>query len=153
MVFKTTDELKNYILSRSELAVQETKEKAFKIIFDVVAQYYNEFQPKEYDRTLQLLFSLVDTDARKQGNGFVAEVYFDVGSIDYQEPKKHRKNPDDWSNEEIIDEIMTGGSHGGYIAPNGNTKVWTESIGILNAELIQILKQELIKNGIPVKTK
>lgn len=153
MVFKTTDELKNYILSRSELAVQETKEKVFKIIFDVVAQYYNEFQPKEYDRTLQLLFSLVDTDARKQGNGFVAEVYFDVGSIDYQEPKKHRKNPDDWSNEEIIDEIMTGGSHGGYIAPNGNTKVWTESIGILNAELIQILKQELIKNGIPVKTK
>ena len=153
MVFKTTDELKNYILSRSELAVQETKEKVFKIIFNVVAQYYNEFQPEYYQRTLQLLFSLVDTDARKQGNGFVAEVYFDIGSIDYQEPKKHRKNPDDWSDEEIIDEIMTGGSHGGYIAPNGNTKVWTESIGILNAELIQILKQELIKNGIPVRTK
>ena len=153
MVFKTTDELKNYILSRSELAVQETKEKVFKIIFNVVAQYYNEFQPEYYQRTLQLLFSLVDTDARKQGNGFVAEVYFDIGSIDYQEPKKHRKNPDDWSDEEIINEIMTGGSHGGYIAPNGNTKVWTESMEILNAELIQILKQELIKNGIPVKTK
>lgn len=153
MVFKTTDELKNYILSRSELAVQETKEKVFKIIFNVVAQYYNEFQPEDYQRTLQLLFSLVDTDARKQGNGFVAEVYFDIGSIDYQEPKKHRKNPDDWSDEEIINEIMTGGSHGGYIAPNGNTKVWTESMEILNAELIQILKQELIKNGIPVKTK
>lgn len=153
MVFKTTDELKNYILSRSELAVQETKEKVFKIIFNVVAQYYNEFQPEYYQRTLQLLFSLVDTDARKQGNGFVAEVYFDVDSIDYQIGKLNRGCSDDWDDEKIINEIMIGGSHGGYIAPNGNTKVWTESIGILNAELIQILKQELIKNGIPVKTK
>ena len=135
------------------MAVQETKEKVFKIIFNVVAQYYDEFQPEYYQRTLQLLFSLVDTDARKQGNGFVAEVYFDVDSIDYQIGKLNRGYSDDWDDEKIINEIMIGGSHGGYIAPNGNTKVWTESIGILNAELIQILKQELIKNGIPVKTK
>lgn len=153
MVFKTTDELKNYILSRCEKAVYETKEKVFKLIYAVLAQYYEEYKPIYYERTYQFFTSLVDTDVRKEGNGFIAEVYFDLSSIDYQSRKGNRAYSDSWSDEKIIDEIMTGGSHGGYTAPINNTKVWTESMEILDADLIEILKHELIKNGIPVRTK
>jgi hypothetical protein len=41
--------------------------------------------------------------------------------------------------------------HGGYEDATGNTRIWTESMKVLNKEALNILKASLIEAGIPVK--
>ena len=168
MTFDSIDALKNYILTHSQVAVDKAKEKIALIINHFLIEYYREFEPEVYVRTYQLLNSLVKTDVVLTRNGWVAEVYFDINALDYStrivpqgqpwtpwaipENTYHKKNWTDENTEWVLNTAMTGGNtgkpHGGYA--NG-TAIWTESMNVLSKEGIEILKQELIKAGIPIK--
>lgn len=160
MTFDSLDALKNYILSRSQVAIKMAQERIFKIIEDFLLQYYMEFEPEVYVRTYQLLCSLVKTEVKQTANGWVAEIYYDLNSLDYSTrivPSQfswasphntyHRQ---DWTHENDIAvfEMAAHGSHGGYVS---GTAVWDDPMRIIKQEGFNILKQSLIDAGIPVR--
>lgn len=160
MTFDSLDALKNYILSKSEVAIKMAQERIFKIIEDFLLQYYMEFEPEVYVRTYQLLCSLVKTEVKRTANGWVAEIYYDLDSLNYSmrivpsqfswaSPHNtyHRQ---DWTHENDIAvfEMAAHGSHGGYTS---GTAVWDDPMRIIKQEGFNILKQSLINAGIPVR--
>lgn len=154
MTFDSIDALKNYILSRSETAVKLAQERVYLVINRFVKEYYAEFSPVLYERTYQLFRSLVKTDVRSTGNGWVAEVYFDASTLDYSMKSIHgvKTINNGWDGEKTLS-AAAHGHHGGP-TPTSNitgTAIWDEPLTILNQEAINILKKSLIDAGIPVK--
>ena len=160
MTFNSTEELKKYILTNSQVAVDLAKERVAFIINHFLTTYYKEFEPAVYVRTHQLLNSLVKTGVKFTGNGWEAEVYFDLNKLNHSIKTLQNANTgktyeypnSGWSEEAILHEAMVGSTHGGYVNPQGgNTAIWDESMQRLNSEAIDILKSSLIDAGIPVK--
>lgn len=162
MTFNSLDELKNYILSRSQVAIEQAQEKVAMIINHFLTEYYREFEPEVYVRTYQLLRSLIKSDVKCTGNGWYAEVYFDLSALDYStrvvpaqfawasgDNTYHRQPWNGGNTAWVLGTAMTGGlPHGGY---TGGTAIWTESMKVLNKEAIKILKEKLIAAGVPVR--
>lgn len=162
MTFNSIDELKNYILSQSGVAIKEAQEKIANIINHFLTEYYREFEPEVYVRTYQLLCSLIKSDVKSTPNGWYAEVYFDLDALDYatrvvpsqfawaSSDNTYHRN--DWTKENdewVLETAMTGSRpHGGYAS---GTAVWKESMNVLSKEGIAILKEKLIQAGVPVK--
>lgn len=162
MTFNSYNELEKYILSKSQVAIKLAQDKVANIINHFLTQYYNEFSPLFYLRTYQLLNSLVKTDIKSTGNGWVAEVYFDLSALDYSirvvpiqfpwadhHSTFHRKEWTGANDAWVLETAMTGElPHGGAY---GGTAIWTESMKELTKGKIEILKKALIDAGIPVK--
>ena len=165
MTFNSIDALEKYILSRSKVAIEVAREKVYDKIAEFLFQFYEEFTPDVYVRTYQLLCSLVKTNVVSTGNGWTAEVYFDLGALNYAtrivpqgQPWSSRARPENtyhreaWTHDNdawVLETAMTGAKpHGGYAS---GTAVWTKSMEVLNQEKRDILKNALIQAGIPVK--
>lgn len=155
MIFKNEAQLKSFLLERCKNAVIQAEEKVHKIIDACLKQFYSEFSPDEYIRTEQLLHSLVKSAVKQVGNGFEAEVYFDVGALSYQTgviETQHGTGFATWDGETVLRVAMTGDyggkPHGGYAT---GTAIWTESMMRLG-NIFELLKQELIAQGIKIKS-
>lgn len=155
MVFKSEEQLKAFVLAKCRNAIVNTEEKVHRIIDSCLEQFYNEFDPEEYIRTQQLLHSLVRSGVKSVGNGFEAEVYFDVGKLNYQTgevPLQHTPEHGmygyaTWSGQKVLDVAMTSGlPHGGYA---GGTAIWTTSMTQLG-DILGLLLKELKAQGIPI---
>ena len=154
MVFKNEKQLKDFLLAKCKNAVVQAEEKVHRIIDGCLKQFYSEFSPEEYIRTQQLLHSLVKSGVKSTGNGFEAEVYFDVDALSYQTgvvQTQHGTGYAAWDKDTILDVAMTGSygglPHGGYA---GGTAIWTESINRIG-DVWNVLEQELKAQGIPIK--
>lgn len=164
MTFNSLDALKNYILSRSKVAVKLAEERVYDVIAKFLFQFYEEFDPQFYVRTYQLLCSLVKTEVKPIKNGWVAEVYFDLDALDYStrivpiqfsfasgDNTYHRNNWTHANDEWVLQTAMKGRyPHGDYPTVN-KTRIWIESMKVLNKEKRRMLKQALIDAGIPVR--
>lgn len=140
MVFKNEAQLQNFLLTKCKNAVVSAEEKIHQVIDNCLKQFYSEFSPDEYIRTEQLLHSLVRSGIKSSGNGFEAEVYFDVGSLNYVTGS--------WSAEKVLDVAMTDSlPHGRYAS---GTAVWSVSQEKLG-NIYELLEQELKAQGIPIK--
>ena len=162
MTFDSTDALKNYILTHSEVALEKARDKVAMVINHFLTQYYKEFKPEVYVRTEQLLRSLIKSRVELTPNGWAAEVYFDLDALDYSTrvvparftgaSSNNTYHRDDWTKENdawVLETAMTGEyPHGGWA---DGTAIWTESMKVLSKQGIDLLKQELIKAGIPIK--
>ena len=151
MVFKSEAELKNFLLAKCQAAIVRAEEKVHRVIDGCLKQFYGEFSPDEYIRTQQLLHSLVKSGVKSTGNGFKAEVYFDVSALNYQTgviPTQHGTGYATWSGETVLKVAMESDMpHGGYAS---GTAVWTMSMNKLG-NIFELLKQELVAQGIPIK--
>ena len=145
MTFKTTSELKSYLMSKMKPAIQEAVNHAYHVIDEVLKQWYGSYNPKMYERTYQFFTSLVKVNTYSSGNGYAAEVYFDASMMSYDTGLKP-------SGSQVINAAMNGG-HGaeGLKIVSPTIPIWSTSIGQLNPELYELLKQALISEGIPVK--
>lgn len=156
MIFNSPSELENYLMKQMKLAIEQAEKKIHKVIDEFLKKYYGEYAPVEYERTYQLLHSLVKSDIVPKGRGYECHVYFDLDKIDYSfkyiNGHKYRNvgYGSTITKEGIVGMAMEGETHGGYKAPQ-NTAIWTESMKILNHDKIQILRQCLLDNGIPIK--
>lgn len=137
--FKNERELRSYILKKSRRAVEVVSEKVYRVIEDFLIQYYNDYTPKKYIRTYQLLCSLVKSEVRSTGDGWIADVYFDASALDYE--------TGNWGATEVLGTALHG-SHGGYVK---TAPIYGQSMNYLNAHAIEELKKALIAAGIPVK--
>lgn len=172
MTFNSIDALKNYILSKSKVAIRLEQERVYQVIDSFVKKYYAEYSPEVYERTYQLFRSLVKSKIFQTKNGWEAQVYFDVDALDYyfkhltkhpvdggyMNPYNGAISPDGtFKNtnrdgrtdfEQFTLETAAHGSHGGYV--NG-TAIWDDPLIVLDANKRDMLKSALIDAGIPVK--
>ena len=145
--FRSSKELKDYIIGKSYQAMQRAEEYVYSLIDLYLQNFYKDYNPVKYRRTDQLLHSLVKSDIRKSGNGWEAYVYFDFTSLKYETGKKP-------SGEQVISAAAKG-EHGaeGLHTEQGKygIDVWNEPVEIINSEFIEKFKEYLIDAGIPVK--
>ena len=146
MILKSESELKRFLLAKCRNALEKAQEQVYQIIDRFVKEFYAEFTPEMYERTYQLFRSLVKSDIIPTGNGYKAEVYFDLSSLNYVTGSKP-------SGEQVMGAAEWGrhGAMGLAVADFKGTSIWHEPLEILNAEAINILKKMLISEGIPIK--
>ena len=147
MVFKSQKELESFLMKKLRLAILKAQDEVYVIIKKFLYQYYGDYDPIMYERTYQLLQSLVQSRIVSDGKGYKAEIYFDVDSLNYVTGLSP-------SGEQVIDAAAYGG-HGaeGLRVVSGKTDVsaWNDPIQKLNSDAINILKKMLIAEGIPIK--
>lgn len=155
MVFKDEKQLEKFLLQKCKAAVAGVERKVFNAIEKCLVQYYGQFTPEEYIRTMKLYKSLVKTEVKSDGKGgFKAEVYFDESALNYQRGSIEiqstkttgRMGYATWGAEEVLDTAMNG-SHGGYIE---GVAVWGKSMSVLG-DINKLLAQELKILGVPIK--
>lgn len=168
MNFSNTEQIKQYVLQRLQPSIAEMQEEVYRTLDEALKEYYAEYDPQVYERTNQLLHSLVKSEIIETANGYKAFVYFDYTALDYHQKSfyafvntkgqyynpfnmKTQSNP--WFDNPKGDGKKTMGSaavgkHGGKAS---GTSIYYEPIGILKAEFHSKLKQILISNGIPIR--
>lgn len=145
MVFKNEAQLKSFLLGKCRNAITNAQEKVYRIIDLYLQRYYADYDPVWYDRTYQLLHSLVKSDIRKEGSKVVATVYFDLDYI-----YNTGRNP---SGEQVMNVAAYGGhgAQGLKVVYGSGEDTWYTPLEILDAEAINILRDMLIAEGIPIK--
>lgn len=157
MVFKNEKELERHILKKCRLALMKAQDEVYKILKDFLRKFYADYDPSAYVRTYQLLQSLVQTRIVSDRKGYKAEVYFNLDSLSYD-----GYNP---SGEQVM-AAASQGLHGAigkmpnpsyfsdefqYFPGDSGISVWNDPIKILDAEAINILRDMLVAEGIPIK--
>ena len=150
MVFKNEKQLEAFLMQKCQSALLKAQEEVYVIIRKFLDQFYDEYDPHKggkygYDRTYQFLNSLVKSRVIPDKKGYKAEVYFDLDYI-----YKTGANP---SGEQVMGAAEWGrhGAMGLATADFKGTSVWHEPLAILDAQAINILKNMLISEGIPIK--
>lgn len=156
MVFKNEKELERFVLKKCRLAILKAQEEVYRIIKNFLRQFYADYDPSAYQRTYQLLQSLVQSRVISSGKGYTAEVYFKLDGLSYD-----GGNP---SGEQVM-AAASQGLHGAigkipnskynsnfqYFDGNSGVSVWDDPVKKLDAEAINILKNMLIAEGVPIK--
>lgn len=147
MTFTNPQQIKNCLLKGAMNAVANAQQEVHDKLDEFLGKYYADYDPHMYERTKQLIHSLVITDTKKTGNGYEGYVYFDYNRLDYitgQQPSGYQ----------VITAAAQGlhGAMGLHTMP-GNSKIdiWDMPISELRRDLMPKLKQYLIESGIPVK--
>lgn len=146
MVFKNEAELKNFLMKKCQNALIKSQEQVYQIIDRFVKEFYAEFTPEMYERTYQFYRSLVKSKVTRTHNGYEAEVYFDLSSLNYVTGSKP-------SGEQVMGAAEYGrhGAMGLAVADFKGASVWHEPLAILDAKAINILVDMLRAEGIPIK--
>lgn len=145
MVIKNEAQLREIIFADCRRALAKTQEKIYKIIDLYLQKFYADYDPVMYDRTEQLLHSLVKSDIRQEGNRLIAEVYFDLSYI--YKTGAHPSGED----------VMFQASHGGHgakglkVVYGSGVDVWYTPLEIIDAQAADILRQMLIEEGVPIR--
>lgn len=148
--------MEDYIMDGLYKTVESGRNKVYQVIHLALEKYYGEYTPQFFKRTEQVLNSLVVSDVVSTGNGYKAEIYFNLGALNHPDIFTYTKNGKEykmdgsWDENRILNSVMLSGTHGGLKNVKG-TAVWTESMKVLDSAFINFLKKELIANGIPVK--
>lgn len=144
-------EIKKDILKKMPKAVRVVQEKVHDVCTKFLNMFYGEYDPYVAIRTYQVFNSLVKSDIRSTGNGFEADVYFDLSALNHPSSYMgqngimvHRN----WSESEIMSSVMTGSTHGGRA---DGTPVFTEADAQVAVKARQWLAQELRAAGIPIR--
>ena len=147
MVFKNEDEFKKYLMGKCRIAIANTENKIYLIIKKALVEFYKDYDPILYDRTLQLMHSLVKSNIRQVADGYEAEVYFDLSSISYE-----------YGNRPTGEEVMAAASQGlhGAIGDNfaykiGRVDVWNTPLTEIDSMAIDTVVRELKAQGIQIK--
>ena len=137
--FNTVVEIQNYIESACEKAILETSNTAQEELTRCIQeQYYNDpgFYPNVYERTETLLRSATYQMLSKTSS----EIYVDIQGMHY----KNGFSP--WQ----VVSWASESKHGAEYYQTDTQDFWTTFIDWANKNLINILKQNLRKNGIKI---
>ena len=163
MVFKNETELRNFLMKKCQQALLKSQEQVYQIIQRFLDMYYADYTPSDsafgYDRTYQLLNSLVKSRVIPDRKGYKAEVYFDLDSLRYSKPAWQKGNTP--SGVQVFEAAKQGlhgaiGDAGGgyqfnYVPGDTGINIWGDPIRELDAKAINILVDMLRAEGIPIK--
>lgn len=149
MTFKNDNELKSFLLQKCKEAISQTQNKIYAIIKKSLVMFYQDYDPILYERTNQLLHSLVKSEIRQVGNGYRAEVYFDLSSIDYIT-----------GNMPTGEQVMKAASHGmhgavgkdlRYVPGDSGVDIWNSPMQIIDKDAIDMIVKALKAQGVPIR--
>ena len=126
-------ELEKELTKRTKKAVSNVREKIYDIINRKLYEYYGEYTPEQYERTKQILYSLVRIST---ANGMGFKVYFDYNGIKYK--------TGDWGTPDVYKNVLTTGLHTPSVS---GTNVWVESKEEIG-DITELIRKELIAQGI-----
>lgn len=108
-----------------------------------ISEWYDDYEPKVYKRTYQLMHSCIATDVQRRGNTFKSAVYLDTS-------KMHHDITGGYTELDIVKNADKG-LHGVNYARNGKTgiKLWQPLEDSVNNkhEMLESFKKYLIDNG------
>ena len=156
MEFTSQTQLERYLMKKCRLALLKAQDEVYRIIKSFVYDYYKDYSPDFYQRTGQLLESLVESRIISTGKGYEAEVYFNVSGLNYVTGEQP-------TGEQVM-AAATLGMHGAigeipggdgrefkYVPGNTGVDIWSDPIRELDAQAIKVLVQMLISEGVPVR--
>lgn len=80
--FDNVDQLNNYIIFALDIAIEESAKEVHEYAKKYIQKnWYDKYQPKSYQRTMDFLNSLVVTNADRHGNSVSSHIYFDTSRI------------------------------------------------------------------------
>lgn len=137
------------MLQKCKEAILQTQNKIYAIIKKSLVMFYQDYDPILYERTNQLLHSLVKSEIRQVGNGYRAEVYFDLSSIDYIT-----------GNMPTGEQVMKAASHGmhgavgkdlQYVPGDSGVDIWNSPMQIIDKDAIDMIVKALKAQGVPIR--
>lgn len=149
MTLKNENELRTFLLQKCKDAIMQTQNKIYSIIKKALVEFYGDYDPILYERTYQLLHSLVKSEIRQVRNGYRADVYFDIGNIGYMTGNM----PSGYQ----VMKAAEYGMHGAvgrdlqYVAGNSGVDIWNSPMQKIDAQAIDMIVRELKAQGVPVR--
>ena len=140
----TVQQIKQDLAKKVIKAMENIKLQVRDIIYKSCMDYYNEYNPRMYQRTFQIaqaIYNMADAAIKTRMVGASFEIYIDASMFNH--PK------DEWSEEQILNSVMSQGIHGK--GKTDGTAVWTESMAVIDPKIKEIVKQNLIAAGIPIQ--
>ena len=141
-VFKSMIDVNNYIENACEQAIKAVAERMTEELENYILEdYYNQYKPKFYDRTYELLKS----PKNRMLDSKSAEIFIDFSVINYliDDPIY------DYNKTDIV-ELASKGYHGTTDIHKPGM-FWEDFIEWCNKNVPNLMKSELKKQGIPVK--
>lgn len=138
-IIKNMSDLQTILEPLIEKAVQNSCNRLLGTLQELIdTEFYDVFSPDYYQRTYSFWRSAVTEMLDKT----CGQVFMDASAMDYGEF---------WSGEIQLQSANIG-SHGGWITDSTKEhRFWDAFINYCKNNCIQILKEELRKQGIPVK--
>lgn len=138
-IIKSIKDLKTFLNSRINIAVETACDRLLGSLQEIIdTEFYDVFIPEYYHRTYQFWESAV-TKMLTENCG---EVFMDKSKMNYN---------DFWTGE-IQLQAANIGSHGGIITDETREhRFWEVFIDFCQENAIKILKEELVKCGVPIK--
>lgn len=140
-VFKSIVDINNYVESACENAIRAVAERMVQELESYIREdFYNQYRPRFYDRTYQLLkspkYKMIDSKS--------AEIFIDMDAIHYL-----IDDPEYSGSSEDIVKLASLGYHGttDIFRPG---MFWEDFIGWCNKNVPYLMRQELTKFGLRV---
>lgn len=142
-------QLKKVILSRVNKALAETRLQMSAVIQKYVDIYYDEYDPKKYERTYKLMLdSILIADVVQQGNRVSVQVGVDDDYLRYRyEGGATGEDIFSWASGLEGDEHIHGYTVGGRV------HIWEDAMDEIGGRegILNLLKDNLRKQGVPIK--
>lgn len=142
-------QLKKVILSRVNKALAETRLQMSAVIQKYIDIYYDEYDPKKYERTYKLMLdSILIADVVQQGNRVSVQVGVDDDYLRYRyEGGATGEDIFSWASGLAGDEHIHGYTVGGHV------HIWEDAMDELGGRegILNLLKDNLRKQGVPIK--
>lgn len=133
--FKTIVELQRHMEKACAVAVKNACERILEVLQVLIdTEYYSQYDPKEYVRTHQFLESATTKMLSKN----CGAIFMDADKMDYKA----------WTGELQL-EYANLGLHGSQLIKRPG-KFWDSFLEFCEENATAILKEELIKQGIPI---
>ena len=135
MIFKSITSMQNYIQSACNIAVEKACERLLEELQKIIrTEYYDQYDPKEYVRTDSFFKSAVKEMLEEN----CGRIFMNENAMNYKA----------WTGELQL-RYASLGYHGcTYIQTGG--RFWDTFSEFFKKNVRQILKEELIKQGIPI---
>lgn len=158
-IITSKTQLKQLLEQRATFALKSTQKIVGICIQESIDEYYREkvFNggvsciPKVYERTWELLNSLVKTDVVKVGNTLQCTVGISDEYLNYKYPGSNWENNIPATGRDVLEWNNSDGSHGYTVS--GDWKIWEQAMQSLSGEsgILSIFESNLKKYGIPIK--
>ncbi|MDE6150171.1 MAG: hypothetical protein K2F81_08830 [Ruminococcus sp.] len=150
MIAKNTTELKRAMQNLLYETMKDLTAQVHSLADEFISDWYDDYDPKTYKRTYQLLHSCIATDVKQSKNKFKSKVLLDYNSMHHNGLQKG------FSEKAILDRADQG-LHGTSFSQNGKKglKLWqpTEKEISNTTFLLDKFREHLVSKGFSVEIK
>ena len=123
-----TKDIEKFARTCATTIVEEASESIKKFAYEQMVGYYDEYDPRIYVRTNQMIDSSYKPFTTTTGNIYEGGII--INSENTNHKRGIRKNGEEYTEEEIYDNVWIKGSHGWEFVGYGDNAYWREINGL-----------------------